>query len=159
MITENYIKMCEQAPQLWNEIEHNGSLIAWRSFRGIVHKCKKRKLEGLATFIPETLVTRTWLKDNEDIMIMETNVEYGGNDPDRGTPIYTLEQLFDMLEKKLQPFYFDFSWNGDYVIETSAQESTFFWNHYCSLNECVLEFIMRRFFNKSWIGEKWVKAK
>jgi len=53
------------------------------------------------------------------------------NNMDRNnyTWIPTLEQLFNMLEEKLQPFYFDFSWNGDYVIETSAQESTFFWNH------------------------------
>ena len=39
----NYIKMCEQVPkQLWNKVNHIGTLMAWRSFKGIVKPCKKR---------------------------------------------------------------------------------------------------------------------
>ena len=72
--------------------------------------------------------------------------------------IPTLEQPFEIMQRKIQPFYFGINWKGEYSIDTSVQENIFFWNHYNSLQECILEFIMRRYFNKIWDSEKWIKS-
>jgi len=147
--TKNYIKMCEKAPQLWEDMEHDGSLIAWRSFIGVVHKCKKRKkFEGLSAFVPETLVIRTWLKDDEDIMILKTNIDYGGSDPDRGTPIYTQEQLQDMITTQ---GYFRFSLIELFYRFTNKQDFT----KIKSMNEVWLAFVMHEKYNKIWTGKDW----
>jgi hypothetical protein len=156
MITKNYIKMCEKAPRkFWDKQSKNsriGTLIAWRSFLGIVVPCKKRKkMEGLVSFIPETLVTRTWLKDDEDITILETNVDYCSVNPDKGTPVYSQEQLQEMI--------FDESVGVQTI--TSAIEQFSKSAIGCSIsimgdmNELWLTFVMKEKYNKTWDGEKW----
>ncbi|TET08090.1 MAG: hypothetical protein E3J83_04240 [Candidatus Atribacteria bacterium] len=169
MITKNYIKMCEKAPkELWDKVEHCGSLIAWRSFIGIVKPCEKRKkMEGLVSFIPETLVIRTWCKDDEDIMVLKTNVDYCSVDPDKGTPIYTQEQLQEMTLKIFSPFakiikLSDFVSNYVKIYRGTKYEDVYWKGLYPvaigSANEFWLMFVMYEEYSKIWTGEKWVKS-
>ena len=164
MITDNYIIMCEQAPkELWNGINHIGTLMAWRSFRGIIKPCKKRrKPEGLVAFIPETLVVRTWLKNDEDIMVTEINKNYPGLNGDKGTPVYSLEQLFEMACRfsKMNAVatlhcFWKFVSEGRcwwHSFEKSAFPDP-------SLLELLLAFVTHEKYNKIWTGEKWDKMK
>ncbi len=155
MITENYIKMCEQVPkELWDKVEHCGSLIAWRSFLGVIVPCEKRKkTEGLINFIPETLVIRTWLKDDEDITVLKTNVDYCSVDPDRGTPVYTQEQLQEMLliNKKYPDVFCLNNYLNDFMIDYLTSKTR------QNMNECWLAFVMYECWNKIWTGEDWRK--
>jgi len=169
MITENYIKMCEQAPkELWDKVNHIGTLMVWRSFKGILIPCPKRKkLKGLAGFIPETLVTRTWLKDNEDIRVLKINQIYPGLNGDKGTPIYSLEQLWKIIKEQHfteneADMITDLTITNDlkkgiYRVSTYADIDDIIYTRKVegeTLKECFLKLIMIEY-SKVWTGEKW----
>lgn len=154
MITENYIKMCEKAPkELWDKQSKNsriGTLMAWRSFLGIVKpNPEKRKIKGIAAFIPETLVIRTWLKDDEDITVLEVNRDYLGENPDEGTPLYSQEQLQEMVVNPI----LNVSEISMWALE--AIENSDYYMNFNSWNELWLAFVMKRKYNKIWNGKEW----
>lgn len=158
MITKNYIKMCEKAPrELWNKQSKNsriGTLMAWRSFLGIVVPCPKREKRDqgdIINFIPETLVMRTWLKDDEDITILETNVDYCSVDPDKGTPVYAQEQLQDMIDCDWYKVFSKFLWWHSDSDENAEEFASMFY----SMNEVWLAFVMKEKWNKEWNGDDW----
>lgn len=151
--SKKYIKMCEEAPkELWNKIEHYGSLIAWRSFIGIVMPDPdKTKWEGLASVIPETLVLRTWLKEGkESIVVLKTNVDYGGSDGDRGTPLYRQDQLQEMLGKPIWNLVWDFERFTEDMTDPSCFELE-------SMEQLWLGFIMKEKYSKQWINGGWIE--
>lgn len=152
--------MCEKAPkELWDKQTKNsriGTLMAWRSFLGIVVPCPKREKRDqgdIINFIPETLVMRTWLKDDEDITILETNVDYCSVESDKGTPAYSQEQLQEML----------FNENVGAQTITSAIEQFSKSPIGCSIsilgnmNELWLAFVMYEKWDRVWINRRWVK--
>ena len=170
MITDNYIKMCEQAPrELWDNQSKNsriGTLMVWRFFRGIIVPCEKRgEAKGLLAFIPEALVVRTWLKNDEDITVLEINQDYPGLNGDKGTPLYTQEQLQEMLnsercmndlrfEYKIEVLLYHLSEfisikNGRYNLSKSND----------SFEQLWLAFVMHEKYHKIWTGEKWEEEK
>ena len=157
-ISKKYIEMCEKAPrELWDEVEHCGSIIAWRSFIGIVMPDPdERKWGGLASVIPETLVLRTWLKEGEEtIIVLKTNVDYGGSDGDKGTPLYRQDQLQEMLDFNdpyaLLRYVSDFAWEKN----DSGRGYKYPAAH--STEQLWLAFVMMKKWNKTWNGKQWVK--
>ena len=160
--TPKYMRMCEEAPkELWDKVEHYGSLIAWRSFIGIVMPDPDNtKWEGLASVIPETLVLRTWLKEGkESIVVLETNIDYGGSNGDKGTPLYRQDQLQGIMD--YDNIYILASDFGDFVWEEPMP------SHYIprkpevtSMEQLWLCFVMLEKYLKKWSeGElKWTHS-
>ena len=156
--TPKYIKMCEEAPkELWDKVEHCGSFIAWRSFIGMIMPNPDRKrLEGLASVIPETLVLRTWLKERmEKIIVLETDVDYGGSDGDKGTPLYRQDQLQKMLAVR------GFSWLLITFFQFCRQQlKKHSWltgqvdSPLDSLEKLWLAFVMNEKYGKIWNDKK-----
>lgn len=167
--TKKYTKMCEKAPrELWDKVEHCGSFITWRSFIGIVMPDPdKNKWEGLASVIPETLVLRTWLKEGEEtILVLKTDINYGGSDGDRGTPLYRQDQLQEIL------YPFDLPKNTESYGEQCHNLAIHFvrwithmnWQYIIKLKtmeQLWLALVMKEKYNKMWDNdkEKWMKGK
>jgi len=156
--TEKNIKRCERMPrELWDNMDnHYGSYIAWRSFVGIVvPDANQTKLEGLAALIPETLVLRTWLKEGEeDLIILQTGINYGGIDGDKGTPLYSQEQLWDMVIGKYR-----YEPVASLLMDFEHWRDIYGHNELVSINQLLEAFVMHEKYNKVWDEQKedWVK--
>ena len=154
--SEQHIKMCERMPrELWDDMDnHYGSYIAWRYFIGIVvPDPNQTKWEGLAALIPETLVLRTWLKEGEEtLIVLQTGINYGGIEGDKGTPLYRQDQLWEMIPLKskfhrITDKLYDFmEW-----VKVDAPYVT----SECSMNQLLEAFVMKVNYNKVWDGEEW----
>jgi hypothetical protein len=155
--SEEYVKMCYKAPkELWDlVIEKNFSYITWRGFIGIIKPTSKpRKIGGLINIIPETLVFRIWLNENQDIYVLENTFKSGRNiyATDEGTPLYRQDQLQEIIlpdNRYAINILFRFHAWAVNVEKPSLID------HLRSMEQLWLAFVMKEKFGKTWNGKKW----
>ena len=126
MITENFIKQCEQAEEIQEK---------WRNpfinkFGDFYWRGKKYLM------IPEACILNT---DSHFI-------------PEEEVFLPTLEQLFEMAEFKYI-FHFLISLQTYYINRVVEKDE--FFPLVREVKELLLSFIMYKKYNKIWTGEKW----
>ncbi len=155
--SKEYIKMNYKAPKkLWDSVKDKDySYMSWRGFIGIiVYSSKPRKTKGLSNMLPETLVIRTWLNENQDIRVIE-NTHHTGRKiygTDEGTPLYRQDQLQEIMKsfgRSMMGLINDIAdWmENDYLYAKQFK---------LSAEQLWLAFVMRALYKKKWNGEDWV---
>lgn len=162
--SKKFIKMCDKAPkELWDLVKNrNGTFFVWRGFLGILKPSPDRKPMGdFVKIIPETLVIRTWLNDDEDLVVID-KTDY---ETDRGTPLYRQDQLQEMIEcdgdiqDKLVLFY-QFARggiSGEKLDELVKKRKYAF--QFNTMEQLWMAFAMYEIHQKIWDDEKeeWIK--
>ncbi|MCK4783344.1 MAG: hypothetical protein KAV87_06300 [Desulfobacteraceae bacterium] len=157
--SKEYIKMSWKARKEvgkgWKKFsarQRLGTLICFRSFIGMIINTKPKKIEGLASVIPETYAFRTWCDpENEDLHIIEVRKDFD----DEGFPLLRQDQIQEMLPeldnfKKIYGLaeYIE-RHDGHYLM---GQERR-------SIEQLWLAFYMYEKHKKVWDGEKWRRRK
>ena len=140
MITDNYIKMCEQAEEIQNLCEFKKgdwfriSHIAMHPDYELVILCSDRNKRFAEGFLHDYI----WL--------------------------LTLEQLFEIIldlrnkdariKAKEYEIMADFI---DWMLNTDIDQYKDFNLDFSDTKSCILIYLMERFYNKVWTGEKWEK--
>jgi len=155
MITDNYIKMCEQAEEIQK---------AWEPKAGDYTQLKNNRQIYLISSVEKS-------KDKKKV-VFYTNI-INGNDSwcyleffkDNFIYLPTLEQLWKEVEEQ------HFTENTDLTIGNNLKTDMYYVSTYTdiddniytrkaegkTLKECLLKLIMIEHC-KAWTGEKWVKA-
>ncbi|MCK4446824.1 MAG: hypothetical protein KAW56_07060 [Candidatus Marinimicrobia bacterium] len=163
MITKNFIKMCEGAKQLQKSWKPKVGDYVWRKY----------------TFFGEQMDEQFWDKDKmEEIIILtyasevdgyfhatkdgETRIFDSHNEAHKKTCIYlpTQEQLQEMWQKEYFKNPNRHGWFGCFInfIDGNYKDDLIADEYFKDMTELWLAFVMKEGYNKSWTGEKWVKA-
>jgi len=177
-ISNEYILMLEKAFQSesslkkdWDRLPSEyrlGTFIRWRSFLGIIKlKTKETKLvrqrmslamQEIAAIIPETLVLRTWLKEDEDIYVVENELEPYS---DRGIPILRQDQLQILYEYSLSSLIYKFYefvfGTPNAKLDEEKDKIMRYSLKFDTMEKLWFAFIMKEKFYKIWDGEKWIR--
>ena len=156
MITENYIKMCEQAEEIQKEY-----IPIWS--RVLVKPCWAVNINTWG------VVTCAANEPRYCDVFMNGN-QYGGIEIKDFIWLPTQEQLFEMLDVKngkdfdlliRKISYYEYRETNYFGCDVSYQKWCGIDNKYkyCdSINEMLLVMVYDLKYNKIWTGEKWVKA-
>jgi len=151
MITENYIKMCEQAEEIQK---------AWEPKAGDYVQLKNNRQIYLISSVEKS-------KDKKKV-VFYTNI-INGNDSwcyieffkDNFVYLPTQEQLQEMIIPILRRKFKDF-WDMERINIWMIQHFINFMHdidYLDTLNELWLAFVMYEKYNKIWTGEKWEEEK
>ena len=159
--SETYVKMSWQArediKEAWKQIfpkQRIGTLICFRSFIGMIVNVEHKKLEGLASIIPETMALRTWCDpENEDLHIIEIGCDFD----DEGFPLLRQDQIQEMMwgefksipQAGLKILFEDIHYSHD-------KKMAEYYSQFNSFEQLWLAFYMHEKHNKIWDGEKWI---
>ena len=143
MITENYIKMCEQAEEIQKLMPH---ILTSTHLKGNIFICTD-KYNANYFWRMETLI--------------DTGDEVGSSiyGPTKNIWLPTQEQLQAMVKDR--SFHIWGNFNSLFMTANTGNRDTHrvCWGEAKSLNELWLAFVMHEKYNKIWTGEKWELVK
>jgi len=147
MITQNYIKMCEQAEEMQKE---------WKPKCG---DCCIDKWNGETMLIISVKADAVSLK-TKCLLYYEKYGDYWAF----GTQVgywNTIDKLFYLpIQEQLQEMIIDEDKHEEWftVLENFCEKYKDFYINLDSMNELWLAFLYDEKYHKIWTGEKWVKA-
>ena len=139
MITENYIKMCEQAEEIQSEwMPKDWDRFAYCDSREMGVACVDGK-EPTKKELKENLMYRFWLPTQEQLqgIVLTKNIL-----ENTWTLGWLINNIYCFME-------------NEYEYVELPEHYAF--KNFKEVNELLLAFVMYRKYNKIWTGEKWVK--
>ena len=135
MITDNYIKMCEQAEEIQRECHF---------YKGDWFYCQDERYEVLDDGIYGKNTAIEFKKDKAWIPALEQLFEI----------ILDLRNKDARIKAKEYEIMADFI---DWMLNTDIDQYKDFNLDFSDTKSCILIYLMERFYNKVWTGEKWEK--